>query len=555
MANTVSYNGVTIYNPNIQLLAAESVYDDADISVMYTKSTYRITGVVQAGSSDLGTNMVAYRVALLQPRKAMVATIGGTDVTYLTIPNGDDVGGPKPRKADITEIIGSTFSMVNWEVEIGQQECTETPSDIISHNYNVEHSLDARFYTTRTIRGTVRVRQTANINSLEGYGNNPDALRGLFAPALPDGFKRDSQSFAIAGDGLSMNYVIVDKELYRTAPSSAVEASATFTQQMSNYIWYSHFSMELKGHKNQDQLSMLNDIITVCNSRINLADPNLFIQQASIDEVLYDNIVRFQISVMSSVPATAPGQAGDGTLPAGTTIFTGIPLSDTNQNQVLGPYGTSLLQAAKMAFYDPSTPQGNLSFVQESAASDSVGTIDGSSPAESSEQSAQGSSSLAEGQLANPYTHFEETIEYAQALGTVVLPSTYAQSSGRVYQMHNPYMVLKQYGSASRVGKPVQVSDPQTTNVGFLRVRNVKPSTPILMPDKKTYQFSASWYYEILVPFTTDDFVTVGDKVNTQLGSEGVGYWLPKNQAFTFEPNDPATQMYLNSPIEVDPLT
>ena len=530
------YNGVTINNADIKTIACEAIYDQADASVMFTRMVYRVQGVVATDQTySMAQNLVYMRQVLLVPHRGVLIQVGD-DVLNIggggTTDSYDDVGGPKPRRVDFTEIIGTAFAFVTFELEIGIQEGCPTTGSVISHTYTVSHSLDSRFYITRDVHGVIRVRQTA-----AAPYNNADALRNLGVPDLPDGFQRKSMTFLLSADGLTLTYTIQDKEVFRVAPLSATEARATFSQQMSNYIWYSHFTMELKGNKNQDQLSMFNDIFTVAKARVNFDDPTLFIQQASIEEDLYDNVVRFQITVMNAV-----NKSDTPMRPANSLMFTGVPGNDANQNAQLGPYGSAMLMAVKTAFFSPCVNAPEFGFGEQSAGDDTTGNGTGSDGSSGDAPASDTGGIISAAQKSNPYTQWSQTIEYEQHNGIVMIPSSGNGLAGRVYQIHSPYMTITQYGKAVRVGKPVDAPIPQMYDSfnGLVKTKKFTPLAPVPMPDKTTLSFGASWHYEIVVPFNDDDLQSAaldGKTIyDTSVGTSAHPYPLPSNKAITFDP-------------------
>lgn len=542
------YNNVTIDSPDIKTIECSAVYDSTDTSVMFTRMVYRVQGVVRTDMQySMAQNLVYLRQTLLVPRRGLLITIGN-DV--LNIGNGtaddafDDVGGPKPRSVTFTEILGTTFAFVSFEIEVGMQEGCEYAGDVISHAYTVTHQLDARFYTKRTINGTIRVRQTS-------ANNNAEAFRNLCVPSLPDGFQRKSMDFRLSANGLQLDYTIQDQEVFRVAPLNCTEARATFSQQMSNYIWYSHFTMEVKGNKNQDQLAMFNDIFAVAKTRINFDDPTMFVQQASIDEDLYDNVVRFQITVMNGVQKDQNGM-----LPANSTMFTGIAGNDQNANATLDAYGSWMKMAAKTAFFSPCTDAPEFTFTQDDSPEGDATFGDGTEPAETDLTAQDGGGIMSQAQQQFPYTKWEQTIEYEQHNGIVMLPSSGNGVAGKTYQIHSPYMVIRQTGKAVRVGAPVSAPSPQVYDefAGAIKVKRFTPFAPSPMPDKKTLNYAASWHYEILISFSDADLIPSmqGDRVyyDTKAGGSNHPYPLPANSAITFDPE--TNRQELDAPILYD---
>lgn len=500
--DTFTYNSITIQNPNFESIDATPVYDEGDQTVQYTRIVIVVTGTVVPNVDDLTAPVQFDRIreTLLKPRGSLTVTVGGTTLLR-QLTGTDDLGGPKPRNCKITEIVGSAFALVRFEIEVNMYEgCWGTTlSNIISHRFSVTHTLDERFMTTRTVRGLLRVRENAGIN-------NPDLLRGLVTPGVPSGFLRKSMNFLVQDDGLVLRYEVVDEEVYRSLNSGA-RCSARFTVQLQNLIWYNHFSIEIQGRKDQGKLAMFNQALSVARQRMSFGDANKErLVSAAIIEELFENTIRVNLTTQLT---DYPSSSGNAFFPANTRVFG--PLVDSGA-EALGPYGTALIAAAKQAFYNPCTASdtptspGNTTAgpsITPSVQTASTPVIDTSSPTGSA------GGNVSSEQVANPYTFYNETITLDERTGMVVLPCTKMNTPATVYQVHTPFLTLHQEGSATRVGV-WPVSPVPATTFGKLLSRKVITHEPQLEPDKTTLRYSISWVYDWSVDLSTSNYTTRG---------------------------------------------
>lgn len=559
MADTISYNGVTIQNPELASVDMQAVYDEGDQTSQYTKVTLRINGTLTG--SDTGNNysgdaavfianITAAKTALMTPRGNLVVQVGETNLFNITAP--DMVGGPKPRRCTVTEFVGGRLAVVNWEVEFATKDCLNSGtnaqycSNVMSNRYAITHAIDDKFYTTRTINGTLRVRE--NLGAA-----NPDLLRGLIVPGLPAGFRREVQEFGVQPDGLALKYTIVDREVYRVAPSTCVKASASFSTQLSDLIWYNHVSVEVEGHKLQNKLDMYNSAMTIAKSRISFDDTKQLLRAATLQEDLFENVVRLQFTTMLTGDTL---DNANGYFPANSKLF-GSVTNDTN-NAILGPYATALICAAKQAFYDPCGTTNGASSSTVSLLNGETTSIGGSSQYPSggyvptyTTNSLTGSSSAPTGtagalnnSTVNMYLSYHDKANYYQNNGIVVLPATSPLVPARGYQLHNPYQVLTQDGYAERIGAPCKIPAPvyQAHPDAIVLSRSVNVSAPRLLNDKTHYVYAASWHYQALLPLSNN--LAYSGTSNYVDGMTSGSFLPPLNDATTLLPNAATINTY-----------
>lgn len=515
MANICTYNGVSINNIDLRDVQSEAVYDEGDQSVSHNKSTITVVGTLDINiDGTLSTNINNVRQKLLRPRANLQISIGGGDIFNITAP--DDLGGPKPRRCEINNIIGSNFCHVVWTVEVNMTECPlGTPSNVVSHRYMVTHELDEHFYTVRTLRGVIRVRDTLT--------NNPDALRSLVTPAIPQGFKRVRAAFAVPMDGLRLEYDITDKEVYKTAPKPCTSAKGTFAHHAPNgFIWFNRLDFELEGAKTSNRSEMFDVALTILGSRMDFTKELL--RSATVQEDLYENRLRF--SFLTQVTDNT-GKAF--AWPANTPMLKSIANPDEGTSVDLGPYGSAMIAAAKQAFYLPCTDSPEPAD-EISKTGDSTGTSISTTLAPNGEPPTGTGDKLSGAQLSHPYTFYQDHLSYDQYNGVVVLPSTKALTPGRAYQLHNPYMILVQDGAAERDDTFAFAPQPywlETGNVVMehkIRHRCVQGAA-----DKTRARYRTEWHYKIAVPFTGGNFFAFKQTGNYVDGVATTGMLLPDN--------------------------
>lgn len=236
------YNGVILPYPLHTNFSQEVVYDDVqgeggggntdkaytrfDISLTAVLNTNYLTYMGITGPTNPAELMVKIRSALLEPRRDLSVTVGGTEL----IPSGpgfnvgtvDAKNGPHPQFCRITQLTNETFLVQYGIVAHYWENPTIGPDGKITYEqggdilYNrwsevVEINQLLLSKVTRTGKYTIR--------SDNKSGKKADDYRFQAAIAgVSLGFLRESQRFAISPDGLSVNYQIVDQEVYKMPP-------------------------------------------------------------------------------------------------------------------------------------------------------------------------------------------------------------------------------------------------------------------------------------------------------------------------------------------------
>lgn len=249
MATTLQYGTVTLSNVLTKKFEQEAIYDDSGTDLLYHKFTVRVVGYIhnaildtveKAASVDVqprNDNRPALdygriRAALLEPRKVLLMTVGGDTLLYCSpagvqAPVGLDAwkdvnNGPKPRQCEVTEIVGASLLKIEYTIEANVLECASNAnaSNVLNNRFSIADDIDEDWYTTRTYRGKIKLKDVVY---------NAHAFRHWVIPPLQRGFKRTKVEVASSVDGLSLEYVVTDKEIYAACPFPGTTWEGTHT--------------------------------------------------------------------------------------------------------------------------------------------------------------------------------------------------------------------------------------------------------------------------------------------------------------------------------------
>jgi hypothetical protein len=175
-------------------------------------------------------------------------------------PNGNildvDVNnGPKSKVIGITHVSADEVLKCEVEFEICKLECVRNTYDaqssqqtdlspaVLSNRWTVNDSVDRNYLTTRTYTGRLR---------LASLGVDPNDFRSWVVPNVYPGFRRDSMSFTVAADGLTLDYTIIDKEIIAAAPAPATSWRFSHTESIgwdTNLTCVGECHMSLSGDR------------------------------------------------------------------------------------------------------------------------------------------------------------------------------------------------------------------------------------------------------------------------------------------------------------------
>ena len=175
-----------------------------------------VTAVVPAQTDQ------SIRHRLMIPRGQL--TLGVGKLAWLVSPQQgctvDSANGPTPLGCTVVRGPGGRSFVVDYSIETKVRECNLEksfyPSIFLSHRWEMSHTLDEDFFTTRIIKGHV-IFDTARLNQLFNPPPAdprivPDQYRGAFFHPVPPNCQRRIPFVKQDPDGTSVAYVILDEE-------------------------------------------------------------------------------------------------------------------------------------------------------------------------------------------------------------------------------------------------------------------------------------------------------------------------------------------------------
>ena len=180
--------------------------------------------------------------------------------------------GPKPQRVSITQlttgkIAGAAVFKLDFEIHAACVCCSAFDAAgmagiafVLNNRWSIGESMDANFFTTRTINGKMRV-SSAELNH--------ELARVLILPTVEPGFKREAIDFSVAADGLEVSYSVRDRQVYQSAPWPCTRMEGSHTESTQDGLtWQSSVQVEVEGHPGASKNAMLAWIIRVMENRL-----------------------------------------------------------------------------------------------------------------------------------------------------------------------------------------------------------------------------------------------------------------------------------------------
>jgi hypothetical protein len=265
----------------------------------------------------------------------------------------DDLGGPFV-KIETTEIIGNKVALVRWEVTrrtsyVGEQT-------VVSHTWQQRMSLDGAGQTTLTINGMLRVARSTSGSSLTvatpaswtGRAAYADLFRRAIIPnVIGEGWRRESQDFAMDASGTMLTYTIVDKRYALDLPDGVRVGDMEFSyeRRMPDIGFANvHFSCDLEGDLSLKSITgttgnrrLVEAAVNLSKARINLSYQKMIIQRLRVTErnILSGFAIRFELDAQV---LPAPDDSSTGIVPLAYMIGNKFSVTRT-VNRTLDAYG------------------------------------------------------------------------------------------------------------------------------------------------------------------------------------------------------------------------
>lgn len=294
--SSVTYGNTVLALVKTNSLDQMPVYTDDGVDYLYTKFTVDVTCTinpdVMSGGATATQIMNTIRQQLMTPRQYLKFTVGVETLLEVFVP--DAKGGPFPQRCTITRIDGTASFRVDWICEAYATICT-LANPVLSHRWSSILDYDKDFFTTRTTAGIIKVVPTAVEVPVD-----LDQFRGTVVPTLPEGWQRERMRFAVAQDGLSLSYDVVDKEVDVVCPRPATSAQAEYKQIVDKFGGHIHGSMNvtLRGAKETPRINLIAKAAEIIHSRISDGD---IIESSEIVESVFDNQITMSVAWLHQV--------------------------------------------------------------------------------------------------------------------------------------------------------------------------------------------------------------------------------------------------------------
>lgn len=347
----ITYDGISLpYSENTKF-EQEVVYDDfSQTDAVATKftvhtqflvnknflrmmdpDTWENSQNVDYSAADM-VNALGYR--LRRPRRSLSLKFNGVEM--VPDPEGpgtvDAMNGPKPLYFRFVQLTSETF-ICEYGIEAvyvdtrritGNDNVTELTKSsnagggVLYNRWEETVTIDECQYSKRTRTGKMTLR------SDNPKGLTPDKLRREFCiVSVPDGFVRDSSEFRQSPDGLSIDYTIVDREVFRLPPTGSYKAEGLYRESGKGFnsaLRYAECQVRLYGTRLSDQAVLLLTAIRIVSTKLNQAGARLSIggpkpnaQNNDDDEPLLaklafiaPNVVQFFRNKFAPPPPPAP---------------------------------------------------------------------------------------------------------------------------------------------------------------------------------------------------------------------------------------------------------
>lgn len=316
MGTTVIYNDVELHNILTRSWDQEIVYDSSNTDVLFCRYKLQFSGIVHAqfvsptelpvheptwitlknvegdaqSTADISALLATIKARLSEVRKPLQVYFG-ENLVLDCIPrnmlsasetsNRSDLdNGPKPKVVSITHVGGSKVFRITFSVECamvqthsGYAITSAQPEDkevewVLSNRWSVNETLDDKFFTTRTIRGKMRV-SSPDISSFIGFKN-------IVVPSLEAGFRRDRIEYTVGENKLDIEYAVIDRQVYMSAPWPAVKMDAKYTESTDDGInCFAEVFVRLDGSPSSSVPLMLQRALQIVNSKIQYSTKSL----------------------------------------------------------------------------------------------------------------------------------------------------------------------------------------------------------------------------------------------------------------------------------------
>lgn len=350
----------TLVNVFVDAYNCEPQYAGETTTVYAQRIVVRGTAIVDVGSP----NYLGFRTALRDGsgrcNSIQLVAGGQTLVNALGGATPNDVRGWPTAHVETTEIVGTNTALLRFEIE--HHQAFNEGNTVSSHRWRQTMSLDAAGKLTRAVNGSLHInRATTGIATTlatnaawTGKVAYADLFRNAIIPDVPgEGWRRESQEFAVDEQGTMLTYSFVDKRHTHDLPNGVLvgDVSSTYERSMTGSgpgMAIVTFSAELEGSQAMKGISgttpnrkLVEAAVQLARTRINLNMKRTIVQRMRIEErdLLTGYRIRFEMEAL--VVATA-SDSSTTIVPLAYEIGNEFTITRT-ETRPAPPYGPAML--------------------------------------------------------------------------------------------------------------------------------------------------------------------------------------------------------------------
>lgn len=293
----------TLVNVFVDAYNCEPQYAGETTTVYAQKITVRGTAIVDAGQPNYTGFRTALRdgsgrcssIQLVADSQTLVNALGGAT------PN--DVRGWPTVSVETTEIVGTNTALLRFEIE--HHQGFNESNTVSSHRWRQTMTIDAAGKITRSVNGSITVNRATTGTSLTpatnatwtGKAAYADLFRNAIIPGVPgEGWRRESQEFAVDEQGTAMTYSFVDKRHTHDLPNGVLvgDVSCTYERSFTGSgvgLAMVTFTADLEGSPGLKGISgttpnrkLVEAAVQLARTRINLNMKRTIVQRLRVEE-------------------------------------------------------------------------------------------------------------------------------------------------------------------------------------------------------------------------------------------------------------------------------
>ena len=248
--------------------------------------------------------------------QTLVNAVGGAS------PN--DVRGWPTVSVETTEIVGTNTALLRFEIE--HHQAFNESNTVSSHRWRQTMTVDAAGKVSRSVNGTITVNRATTGSALTLATNATwtgkqawaDLFRNAIIPGVPgEGWRRESQEFAVDEQGTSMTYSFVDKRHTHDLPDGVLvgDVSCTYERSFTGSgvgLAMVTFTADLEGSPGLKGISgttpnrkLVEAAVQLARTRINLTMRRTIVQRLRVEERDLTSGYKIRFEMEAQVQANA----------------------------------------------------------------------------------------------------------------------------------------------------------------------------------------------------------------------------------------------------------